>query len=214
MTTAPAGARRLPDPYLIGLAGLAGAGKDTAADRLCDQHGFERHAFAEPIRTMVTAFLVEIGVDYDCLFDRQRKERPLPHVDVSPRQLLQAIGMSCREQFDPQFWVRATAMVLGLHDLPHSAPVHDRIVITDVRFPEEAAWIKSFGGVIVRIERDGAGLAGSTGAHISEHQHIKASWRITNNGTVGELHEHIDNLAAQLLIGPAPAGNRTNHIGS
>lgn len=195
--------RRLPDPYLIGLSGLAGAGKDTAADRLCDQHGFERYAFAEPLRTMVHALLVEIGIDYDCLFDRTRKERPLPHLDASPRQLLQILGMACREQRDSQFWVRATAMALGLHDLPNSAPVHDRIVLTDVRFPEEAAWIKSFGGVIVRIERDGAGLTGSTGAHISEHQHIKSSWRITNNGTVAELHEHIDRMAAYLLTGIA-----------
>jgi hypothetical protein len=199
---------RPPDPFIIGLSGLAGAGKDTAADRLCDMHGFERHAFAEPIRTMVLAFLVEIGIDYDVLFDRRHKEQPLPHIGASPRQLLQTIGMACREQFDSQFWVRATAMALGLHDLPNSAPVHDRIVITDVRFPEEAAWIKSFGGVIVRIERDGAGLAGRAGQHASEQQHIKATWRITNNGTVPELFAHIDDMAGRLLGTAAPVPQR------
>ena len=198
--------RRLPDPYIVGLAGLAGAGKDTAADRLCDEHGFERWAFAEPIRTMVMALLVEVGIDYDCIYDRARKERPTPHLDVSPRQMLQTLGMAFRDRFDPQFWVRATSMALGLHDLPNSTPVHDRIVITDVRFPEEAAWIKSFGGVIVRIDRDGAGLAGPTGHHASENQHIKASFRITNNGTVADLHEHIDHMAAYLLTGVAPIG--------
>lgn len=198
-------ARTLPDPFLIGLTGLAGAGKDTAADRLCAAHGFERHAFAEPIRDMLTALLVSCGIDYDHLFDRAKKEQPLPHLGMSPRRLMQTLGTEWgRQQLDPQFWIRCTALTLGLHDLPRSAPVHDRIVITDVRFAEEAAWIKSFGGVIARVERDGAGIPGQ---HVSElqAQHIKATWRIQNNGTVDELHQHIDDMAVYLLPQPDAA---------
>jgi hypothetical protein len=189
----------LPDPFLIGLTGVAGAGKDTAADRLCSHHGFERHAFAEPIRDMLTALLVGMGLDYAYLFERHLKERPLPHLDVTPRSLMQTLGTEWgRELFGPQFWVCCAALTLGLHDRPTSTPVHDRIVLTDVRFAEEAAWIKSFGGVIVRIDRAGAGIPGQ---HVSElqAQHIKATWRIANNGTVADLHQHVDDMASRLL---------------
>lgn len=37
-------------PTLIGFAGRAGSGKDTAASHLCSQYGFTRLALAGPLR--------------------------------------------------------------------------------------------------------------------------------------------------------------------
>ena len=42
-----------------------------------------------------------------------------------------------------------------------------RFVITDVRFPNEAEWVKSLGGKVYRFEGRG-GLAGAAGEHVSE----------------------------------------------
>ena len=65
------------DPLIIGLIGRAGAGKDTAADYLCTAHGFERYAFAQPLKTMLEALFVEVGIDYARLFEPSLKEQPI-----------------------------------------------------------------------------------------------------------------------------------------
>lgn len=186
-----------PDPLLIGLTGLAGTGKDTVADRLCAEHGFERHAFAEPIRDMLTAMLAGANIDYAHLFERDLKERPVPHLGISGRRLMQTLGTEWGRALDPDLWVRLAAITLGLHGAC-SAPIHDRIVITDVRFPNEAAWIEGLGGRVVRVTRPAPEVA----AHVSE-QHIAqlpCTLAIDNTGTLADLHEQVDNLARLLLL--------------
>lgn len=185
-------------PLLIGLTGLAGTGKDTVADRLCSAHGFERHAFAEPLRDMLTALLTGAGIDYAHLFERHLKEQPVPHIGISGRRLMQTLGTEWGRTLDPDLWVRTAAITLGLHDMPNSTPIHDRIVITDVRFPNEAAWIESLGGRVVRVTRPAPEVA----AHVSE-QHINqlpCTLAIDNTGTLADLHEQVDELARLLLL--------------
>ena len=186
-----------PHPLLIGLTGLAGTGKDTVADRLCAEHGFERHAFAEPIRDMLAAMLTGANIDYAYLFERDLKERPVPHLGISGRRLMQTLGTEWGRSLDPDLWVRLAAITLGLHGAS-SAPIHDRIVITDVRFPNEAAWIESLGGRVVRVTRPAPAVA----AHVSE-QHIAqlpCTLAIDNTGTLADLHDQVDELARLLLL--------------
>jgi hypothetical protein len=65
----------------------------------------------------------------------------------------------------PDLWVRvAAAKVQAARDL--GCPV----VISDCRFPNEAEWIKSAGGWLLRIERPGLR---PVAAHTSE-QHVPA----------------------------------------
>lgn len=186
-----------PDVLIIGITGQAGAGKDTVADHLCSRHRFERDAFAEPLRDMLTAFLVSAGIDYDHLFDRKLKEQPLPHFGVSPRVLLQTLGTEWgRERSTcPDIWIKHAALRLGLHDLPRSSPIHDRIVLTDVRHLDEATWLRSHGARIVRITRHGSP---SVAHHSSETQPIRADHVIRNDGTVDELHQAIDRYMAAI----------------
>ena len=40
---------------VIGLSGYASSGKDTVAQFLIEEHGFEKIAFADPIRNMLLA---------------------------------------------------------------------------------------------------------------------------------------------------------------
>lgn len=185
------------DPLIIGLVGRAGAGKDTVADRLCDKHGFERHAFAEPIKDMLTALLTGIGVDYAHLFERHLKESPVPGLGISGRRLMQTLGTEWGRSLDPDLWVKAAAMTLGLHDLPASSPIHDRLVITDVRFPNEAAWLQSMGANLIRVWRETPDVA----THESE-QHVNSlpcELCLLNNGTVNNLYDQVDDLVADLL---------------
>lgn len=185
---------------LIGLAGAAGTGKDTAADHLEAAHGFARWAFAEPMRTMLEALLVECGQDHAYLFEPALKELPVPGLGVSYRHMAQTLGTEWgRQLLGEDFWLRAAGLCTGLSstDPGQNAPVHDRIVFSDVRFPNEAAWLRARGGVVVRIERPGAP---GVRTHVSEQllDQLQPEHVILNAGRLVDLHDQLDALLLQL----------------
>jgi hypothetical protein len=179
---------RHPAPLIIGLTGHAGTGKDTAADHLCNVHGFERYGFADPLRNMVESFLNDAGIDYAYLFERGLKEEPVPQLGISTRQMMQRLGTEWGRGLRDDLWLRMADLALGL---PH-APVHSRIVITDVRFPNEAAWLAGYGGRLVRIVRDVPGV----NAHESERyvSTLQPWLRIDNTTSVARMHERLDDM--------------------
>lgn len=129
---------------LIGFAGAAGAGKDSAAKPLI-RAGAERRAFADPIRSVLYALNPYVD-DCACrLVDLVQDEgwenakRSTPEV----RRMLQDLGSAVR-QTNLTYWIDLT-----LTDLPPLA------VITDVRYPNEAKAIRQRGGIIVQIIRPG-----------------------------------------------------------
>ena len=159
---------KLRDPLIIGLTGRAGSGKDAAADHLCSQFGFVRAAFADGIRLMLEPLFVEAGVDYAHLYEPALKNRPIPEFyGKTARELMQTQGDWGRDKH-PDWWVMLMARTHGLHSLqgsPPSTPVHDRIVITDVRFPNEAEWLARNYGLLYRMVRSSAR---PVRAHVSE----------------------------------------------
>lgn len=61
------------------------------------------------------------------------------------------------------------------------------MIIADVRFDNEAAWIRGHGGVIVHIER---GKAAPVRAHASEAgvERLAGDLRVFNESTIDSLH--------------------------
>jgi hypothetical protein len=73
----------------ITLAGLKGAGKDSAAFSLSRHFGFNRLALADPIRDGLLAMLdLTLGE----LNDRAKKEALIEWLGCSPRHLMQILG--------------------------------------------------------------------------------------------------------------------------
>jgi dephospho-CoA kinase len=107
----------------IGLIGLAGSGKDTAALVLMDR-GWRRVAFADALK------MKAIGMGWD----GKKDERG--------RRLLCDLGMAMRA-YDPYHWI----------DLAKLSQVSKPFVVTDVRFQNEADVIRAQGGIIVRVVR-------------------------------------------------------------
>lgn len=133
---------------IIGFCGLAGSGKDTAANAIVNYAnsigGAAKLAFADPMRDMLLA----LGVPRKYIEERAYKEVPIPGLGRSYRQLAQTLGTEWgRVCHGEDFWVKALAMRVG-------ACTKDIVVIPDVRFPNEAAWI-SKDGFLVRINRPG-----------------------------------------------------------
>ncbi len=186
------------DPLIIGLCGTAGAGKDTAADYLFEKHGFHCFAFADPLREMLFSLLEACDIDHVWITERHLKEQPIPGLDVSYRQMAQTLGTEwARQLLGADFWLRTASLALGFAG-PHGfAPIHDRIVITDVRFPNEAAWITQHHGRIARITRPSAAVR----PHLSETlvDQIDAWACIDNSGTVDQLHQQLDAMVAALI---------------
>lgn len=180
---------------VVGLAGRAHTGKDTAADYLVREYGFVRAAFADPIRDMLEQMLESAGIDYAWLHEPALKNRIIPELGVSARALMQTLGAEWgRTQHGADWWLKLLARRLGYGGgIGPAAPVHDRIVITDVRFPNEAAWVACLGGRVIRLQqRDQAEavIAHESEAHIDKlHAHVT----LVNNGpTLEGLHTLID----------------------
>lgn len=192
------------DPAVVAFTGLAGAGKDTAAAHLQAEHGFVALAFADPINDMLAVLLEAFDVDYAVLHERHLKEQPIPQIPGAPsaRHLKQALG-DCMRAIHPDIWVRALAHRAGVQDLPRSAPVHHRLCITDVRYPNEAALVASLGGTVIRLQRP---QAAPVRAHSSEEQtaYIEPAVTIHNYGiTPHALYAALDDAVAKLSL-PAP----------
>jgi hypothetical protein len=179
-------------PIIIGLAGRAGVGKDTVAEQLRDA-GFIRFAFAEPLRQMLVAHLDLHGFNPYWINDRGFKETTLPVFGRSVRQHLQTMGAALRQD-DPDYWVRCLALRAGLVD--GRQPAGDRIVISDVRYRNEASWIRSRGGRIVRVLRHVDPVAD----HESERQvdHMAADLTIVNDGTLDDLRAQVAQVLSLL----------------
>lgn len=133
---------------LIGLHGLAGAGKDTVADMLARSRDVSRLALAGPIKDMLIAGLQPLGVTRQVLTDRTRKEQPLPGIGRSPRELMQTLGTEWGRSMAPDLWIRIAEASLVYYRKFATA-----VVITDVRFENEAVWIRRQGGEIWHIIR-------------------------------------------------------------
>lgn len=193
------------DPALIGLAGRAGAGKSAAGEYLFATYGFECVAFADAIKDLLAQLLADRGADHAHLHEAALKQQPIAELGgVTARHLMQSLGDWGRT-LSPGFWIAQLAHRTGLQR--GGTPVHDRIVITDVRYPNEAAWIAAHGGVVLRLQRDGCSLADEQAAHSSEAhvQHLGAHVDLLNNGpTLYGLHALLDGAMADLNLERRP----------
>lgn len=175
---------------LIGITGRARSGKDTAATILRVYHGFHRMAFADPLKSAVSTLF---KVPADTVFSDAIKELQLPFWDLKFRDILQRFGTeSMRDVFGQDFWIRRWLL--------DYAPIRDsvNVVVTDVRFENEAQTIRDYGGVIIHLHRDEAGLTGSEGRHRSEGGVMQNPYDVIvyNNGTLVELAEKLGGTLA------------------
>lgn len=178
---------------LIAITGLAHSGKDTAASALTER-GYTRLAFADSLKIAVAFIANEQTALYH---DDVQKEVWCPTLGMSRRQALQKFGKGMRDMFGPDVWV---SRLLG-YWVELGKP---NVVITDCRYPNEAEAVRSLGGIVIRINRPGAGLDGEAGAHESEVKLPEdlVDIEVFNDGTIGDLRAEmrkiLDSLESQV----------------
>lgn len=180
---------------LIGLTGLAGSGKSTAAAEL-EAGGFIRLRFAGPLKDMMRALLVAGGAseaEARDMIDGDLKEVPVEILcGTTPRHGMQTLGTEWgRHLIGKGLWVNLTmTRALQLVEAGRN------VVIDDVRFPDEAEAIRTAGGVVWRL----TGRGGIAGGHASEGQQFPCDAIIPNGGTRKLLSALI--MRAVFLFGP------------
>lgn len=162
---------------IIGLSGYAQSGKDTVANILVEHYGFTRVAFADKIREL----LYEMNPNLrDTLLQQAVNAHGWDEVKSDPtvRRMMQNLGVGARKLFGENFWV---------HQAMNSmANAHPNIVVTDVRFINEADTLKTNGGQLWRVKRPGIEAVNT---HISETEMdgYKVDQILHNGGTIEEL---------------------------
>lgn len=131
-------------------------------------HGWRRRAFADHLKSLAFSF------GWDGM------------KDAKGRRLLQDLGMAARA-YNENFWIdQAYRGLTSISENFSKIPM----AWTDVRFENEADFIRKRGGIIIRIKRP---------EQISQDQHeselnqfnIRADYEVVNGGTIEDLHNAI-----------------------
>lgn len=138
---------------IIGLHGPAGSGKSTIADLLCEHHGFVEVSFAQPLRDLCCLLT---GMSESEL--QARKEQPHKALcGHSPRRFMQLAGTEFgRQLIGDDFWI-----VQIERELASFADDDALVVVSDVRFLNEAQWVRNHGR-LWQLTRPGHTVASHT----------------------------------------------------
>ena len=179
---------------IIGLVGFIGSGKGTVGDILVREHGYHQFAFADALKDAVSQIFVWPRglLEGDSNASRAFRERVdvwWSHklgYEVTPRLILQKFGTeACRNGIADNIWI--AALEKRIHG-------YEDVVISDCRFPNEIDFIRSAGGVIVRVRRgDDPSPEELSKMHISETawNNYNPDFVIHNEGSVDDLKENV-----------------------
>lgn len=150
---------------IVGLCGKAGAGKSTIANYLQEHYQVVVISFADPLRTMLSPVIDQLRyTDLEApvsSYFNEFKEDVIEELGASPRKLMQDIGAVMRGYNEDAFVNLAKAKISILQEidaiLMRITGIQDTskitYVIDDVRYDNEARWIKESDGYLINIQR-------------------------------------------------------------
>lgn len=170
---------------LIGIHGKPHSGKDTIANFLIPLLNLKRFGPSVQVKK-ATAAMFNIPEEY--LYDEKMKDQIDSFWGISYREMAQKVGNeSSRKIFGEDFWMRHVNKYL--ETIPNYL---DGIVLADIRYANEAAWVKDNGGVMIFVNRGDRPIA-SNESHEAERglDSGLANIVIENNGTIDALYEKV-----------------------
>lgn len=140
---------------LIGICGPAGSGKNTLAEGIAAMDVYFVYAFADPIKAGINAMFGWGPANWE---SREWKEQDQDWIGSSPRSLAQTLGTEWgRDIVDSEIWLKIAQQkfnrVNQTAQMQGGRIMGLGMIIPDVRFNNEAQWIKDAGGVLFHVER-------------------------------------------------------------
>ena len=180
---------------LIAFSGRKRSGKDTGGEFLIEKYGYIQYSFAGPLKRACQ----EIFMFTDEQTEGHDKEKYDDRWNISARKVFQIFGTEMfreklgdffpeMEHIKENFWIyRFEMWYKNLKETNPSA----KVVVTDVRFPNEAEIVKKLGGMVIKVNRDTGMLVDG---HSSEKNIdlIKGDVTIENNGTLEEYYKKVE----------------------
>ena len=176
----------------IGFAGRGGVGKSTTAAAVTD---LERRAVNIPISTPLKEMLAELyrefGEDESTIARKiggDLKREPCSILGwKTPTHAMQTLGTEWgRQLIDPDLWARWWSIQAAQALEDGQIPMND-----SVRFENEAAEVRAFGGVVIRLE----GQADLDSGHASERQ-IEADAVVTVDASPSVIARRVIDIAS------------------
>ena len=180
---------------IIGISGKAGSGKDTAAKMLevlyanpdISYEDFANKRYKNFADIQIVHFADSLKETAQVLFrigewetnTQEGKKTTINWIGKTVRELLQGIGQGLRDAIDPNLWVKI--LFANTEDWSN-------YIIADVRYPNEIKAIKERNGILLRIDRKGAG-AGNHSSETALDNYKEWDVHIENNGSIEDLFE-------------------------
>tara|TARA_Y100000385_G_C13046424_1_gene617714 strand:+ start:221 stop:832 length:612 start_codon:yes stop_codon:yes gene_type:complete len=189
---------------IIGICGLIGCGKGTAADILVEEHNFIKLSFADKLKDGVATVFGwdRAKLEGDTAESREWREQrdefwsKETKRNITPRLVLQEFGTDCmRHGFDDGIWVSMVKQELIKNPTKN-------FVIPDVRFPNEATMIQKLNGHVWRVMRgpDPVWFRMYQDIGVEPKEVHESEWRwaniqfdaqVSNNGTLEDLKSQV-----------------------
>lgn len=213
---------------IVGFHGNTGSGKDTAADHMCRKHGFHKIAFADAVkRDLVNMFDVSPqwfndrtmkgsatdllsfsrlspgnGEFLDWYIGTANGELEASSLGAgvltlprSPRWLMQTYGTDYRRASDENYWIKRLEQKIA------TLPACDNIVISDVRFQNEADFVKGESDLneVWEIIRMNNPHHNKSDRHTSNVRLPSVDKVLFNSGTINQLWRKVDRAVEKVL---------------
>jgi len=187
---------------LLGVGGFMHHGKSTVAQYYCDHHNFSEYAFAGPLKEGCRYIF---GFTTEQLYS-DMKDQVDSFWGVTPRYIFQQVGTNIFRDllkvYLPHIPLQST---LWIENFKRWLETQSKsVVVSDVRFVDEASVIRELGGTLIRVIRPS--LLQQYGhlyqKHVSETDsvNIMYDFLLVNDGTLDELYAKSRQVLEKYLV--------------
>ncbi len=161
---------------MIAFCGHRGSGKDTCADYLVEHYQYKKATFAQPLKEVLK---ILFQFNNHQLYGNE-KEIVDDRWGLSPRHAMQLVGTEMIRFHLPDYFVKFMELNLT-----------KKMVISDLRFLNEAEMLTKHGAIIILVEKDHL-----DDPHLSEQEYklINYHYVIHNKGSKEDLFKELETL--------------------
>jgi len=197
---------------LIGISGKIGGGKDTVAKLLADKFNKKipvfKKSFAFKLKQVVeilSGYKMKTSYDnnfFDGItdFTREDKDVFIKVFNQSIGEMLQIIGTEVfRDNYDKEVWIKSL-----FNDYNSYEKKNTIWIISDVRFTNEAEYVKSNDGILIRVNGDPLNIANNSNRDINHPSETALDnysgfdFMIENIGSLEDLEKKVNGVVEKI----------------